>query len=375
MRLLFATAHPHLPQFSGGSQSSTHELALELMERGHSVGVLAALSKAGYIGLRNRILMKLLKRKTIMDRFSGYDVYRKWFVWEDVEEVVAMAQPDVAIVQAMKPVPIAAALTRAGVPTLVYLRDVEFDSLGGDLRQLSGVGYVANSGFTAQRYREAFGIEAMVIPPLFRAERYRVERAPTNVTFINPHPQKGRDLAFDIARACPDIPFSFVESWPLEGELREAVHRRLRDTPNVTLVPRTDDMREVYRKARILLVPSQWEEAWGRVASEAHFSGIPVIAAARGGLPESVGPGGILVGPEEPLESWVAAVRRLWGDPQAQAEASRAALEYSRRPALDPRQQITRLLEAVAQVARRPAVSTPSGAAPVPAVDTEHGLP
>lgn len=351
MRILFATAHPHLPQFSGGSQSSTHELALELVERGHSVGVLAALAGTGYIGLRNRVLMKLLDRKTIVDRFSGYEVYRKWFVWEDIPDVVACARPDVALVQAMNPVPIAAALRAAGVPTIIYLRDVEFGSLGGDPRALSGVRYVANSAFTARRYHEAFGLDATVIPPLFRAERYRVKRAPSNVTFINPHPEKGRELAFDIAGACPDIPFSFVESWPLEGEQRNAVLRRLRETPNVTLVPRTDDMREVYRRARLILAPSLWEEAWGRVASEAHFSGIPVVASNRGGLPESVGPGGVLVAPEDTLETWVAAVRRLWSDDEAQAAASRAALEYARRPALDPGRQVAALLEVITRAA------------------------
>src|SRR5262249_21620774 len=59
---------------------------------------------------------------------------------------------------------------------------------------------------------------------------------------------------------------------------------------------RTDDMRTVYCDTRILLVPSQWEdETWGRVVSEAQLSGIPVITSDRGGLPESVGPGGIVL--------------------------------------------------------------------------------
>lgn len=353
MRILFATAHPHLPQFSGGSQSSTHELALELAERGHRVAVLAALSKAGYIGLKNRALMKILNRRTIVDRAVGYDVYRKWFVWEDVGEVVEMARPDVAIVQAMKPVPTAAALTKRGVPTIIYLRDVEFDSLGGDLRGLDRVTYIANSQFTADRYKEAFGIRATPIPPLFRPDLYRAEREPANVTFVNPHVEKGRDLAFEVARACPDIPFAFVESWPLEGENLEIVRQRLRETPNVTFVPRTNDMRAVYAKARVLLVPSQWEEAWGRVVSEAHFSGIPVVASARGGLPESVGPGGLIIEPTEPLDAWVSAIRRLWSDEAFYAEKSRAADHHSRRAELDRSHQITKLLDVVGEAVRR----------------------
>src|SRR3546814_9881685 len=48
-------------------------------------------------------------------------------------------------------------------------------------------------------------------------------------------------------------------------------------------LPISHDMREVYRRTHTLLVPSQWEEAWGRVATEAQFSGIPVLASDRGG--------------------------------------------------------------------------------------------
>ena len=54
------------------------------------------------------------------------------------------------------------------------------------------------------------------------------------------------------------------------------------------------DMRSVYRDTKVLLVPSQWLETWGRVATEAQFSGIPVLASRSGALPEAVGPGGIL---------------------------------------------------------------------------------
>ena len=68
-------------------------------------------------------------------------------------------------------------------------------------------------------------------------------------------------------------------------------------------------MAREYAQARILLVPSVWEEAWGRVVTEAQLSGIPVLASAIGGLPESVGPGGILVPPGSDVEVWDAHLR------------------------------------------------------------------
>jgi hypothetical protein len=123
--------------------------------------------------------------------------------------------------------------------------------------------YIANSQFTADRYRQEFGIDSTVIPPIFRPELYRTTSTRKYVTFINPDPRKGRDLAFAIAEHCPRVPFSFVEAWALKADEKERLRQRIGLTPNVTFKPRTSDMREVYGETRILLVPSQWEEAWG----------------------------------------------------------------------------------------------------------------
>ncbi|MCM8787206.1 MAG: glycosyltransferase family 4 protein [Candidatus Omnitrophica bacterium] len=42
------------------------------------------------------------------------------------------------------------------------------------------------------------------------------------------------------------------------------------------------------RQAKVCVVPSVWEEPFGRVALEAQFLGIPVVATKQGGLPEIV---------------------------------------------------------------------------------------
>src|SRR5690606_8931945 len=122
-------------------------------------------------------------------------------------------------------------------------------------------------------------------------------------------------VAFGLAERRPDIPFLFVEAWRLSPDVRRAFRDRAARLPNVEWSERVSDMRTVYRRARIALVPSAWEEAWGRIVTEAQVSGIPVLASDRGGLPESVGPGGLLVDAEAPLEAWADALTRLWDDP------------------------------------------------------------
>lgn len=61
---------------------------------------------------------------------------------------------------------------------------------------------------------------------------------------------------------------------------------------------------------KILLVPSQWEEAFGRVAIEGMVNSIPVIGSDVGGLKESIGNGGILLDKSD-IGGWVKEISKL----------------------------------------------------------------
>lgn len=359
LKVLFATGHGYMPQRVGGSEASSHELVLALQERGHRCAVLAHLQGNGWLGFRNRVVMKLARRPLVADSLPGYRVQRAWYPDRHAQTATARERPDVVLVQAGAPIAMAKAFQATGVPTVIYLRDVEFQELGGDPSELEGVAYIANSRFVAERFRATFGPDPRVIRPLFRAGRYMTAREPKEVTFINPHPVKGVDLAFAVAGLCPEIPFRFVEGWPMDAAERAALEKRVAAHPNVRLQPRTQDMRRVYATTRLLLAPSQWEEAWGRVATEAHYSGIPVLGSDRGGLPEAVGPGGRVLAHDAPAEIWAQAVREYWYDAAACEEASAAALAYARRAEIDPARQIA-TLEAILQAAV-------AGATPAPA--------
>jgi glycosyltransferase involved in cell wall biosynthesis len=336
MRILFATALQYLPQNHGGVQSSTDELCICLKRRGHRVAVLAALSPTVVLGWKSRIKMQIQKRlsgcKVIRDSVSEYAVWRTLFPWDMLNYVVGKERPDlIVVIVADEPVRMALAAVRAQIPILLRLQDVEFHRHSGRFVDLSAVPCVANSHFTAGKYRTRFGANPEVIYPFISADRYRTKTTGENVTFINPHPYKGCDIALGIARLCPEIPFTFVESWRLSDEQRQQLMQERAALPNVTLLPPQNDMRAVYGKCKILLAPSVWEEAYGRVASEAQISGIPVVASSRGGLPEAVGPGGILLDPEDPISAWAAAVRKLWMDERHYAELSAAAAAHAER--------------------------------------------
>ncbi|MGY1739518.1 MULTISPECIES: glycosyltransferase family 4 protein [unclassified Blastococcus] len=90
-----------------------------------------------------------------------------------------------------------------------------------------------------------------------------------------------------------------------------------------------------YAAADLLVVPSR-AEAYGMVAAEALAAGVPVLAAAVGGLPEAVGRTaagvpGLLVPPGDPA-ALAGALARWLGDADLRARLRAAAME--RRAAL-----------------------------------------
>ncbi|MDT0576888.1 glycosyltransferase [Croceicoccus sp. F390] len=351
MRILLGTEHPYLPQIRGGAQSSTHELATAFIARGHHVAVVCGLTGAGWIGWRGRAALKARsygwnkRRNWVCDRSLGYEVHRAWFARDAIAAVASHFDAQVAVLQSGLPVSLAARLDRTAVRTFIYLRNVELDDLGGNPAKLEGTGFIANSQFTANSFRHSHGLEVPTVYPLVLPDNYRVESTRQNVTFINPRPCKGLDIALAIARSCPDIPFVFVEAWTLDSAERAQLKQRLAQLPNVTLRPATGDMRSVYRHAGIILAPSIWNEAFGRVAAEAHISGIPVVGSDCGGLPEAIGPGGTVVPRSADIAVWVRELRRLWQDPVIYAQTAAAAVAHAAREAMNADRQVDSLID------------------------------
>lgn len=331
MRILFATDHIHHPQGGGGAERNTHELCLALQALGHAPAVMASLSPNNtWLSWGNRLRKKIVPRHQFpCDRICGYPSYRGW-AENGASEVAARFRPDVVVVQSIRP----HALLRQfrDFPRTAYFHEVaQIDHLKG-----LDVPVLANSPFTARRLKEHCGLDSEVIPPLIEPSFYRTETTRRRVLFVNTVPRKGLEIAFALAESRPDIPFDFVLSWILNKEQISALKARAAKAGNIELHPPRKDMRPLYARARILLAPSQWEETWGRVATEAHSCGIPVLASSQGGLPDSVGPGGIMLPAGDPIEQWQGALSRLWDDEESYRALCAAARDYSRRPEIQP---------------------------------------
>jgi glycosyltransferase involved in cell wall biosynthesis len=153
------------------------------------------------------------------------------------------------------------------------------------------------------------------------------------------------DTAFEVARRLPHRRFLFVQGAPLTRRDRAALQARVAKHPNVRFEPPARDMRSIYSRTSILLVPSVVEETFGRVVLEAQASGIPAVARAIGGLPEAVGAGGILIPREASADDWAASVEGIVDDASLTGRLSRAALANAARPEFSLEHNVARFLD------------------------------
>lgn len=348
---LIASSNAYIPQLMAGSERSSQVIAAHLRRHGDSVSILCGLIPNGVVGLWNRIRRRVFCVDFPVDRIEGVRVYRAWAangsIAHHLSQFTENKSFDLALVQAGYPFSVSRELNRLGIPSIVFLRDVQFPNSDG--LPVSGglVRYIANSEFTARQFFARFGVMAnAVIPPSIATKDYLVNRTPEYVLMINPVKEKGLELTLELAKRRPDIPFLLQESWILSPDDRESLMAQLSTLSNVTLAARRSDMRPIYSRAKALLVPSQLMEAWGRVVSEAHVNGIPVLASNIGGLPESVGPGGILLEPDN-VDAWENALAQVWDDPSCEAALSKQALEYAQRPNIQPQYLATAIDEQI----------------------------
>ena len=353
MRLLFASGKAYLPDRVDGAILSTHTLLTRLAASGHACEAVAGISTANRRRAAEYRLRRLVSRREWLarpDDDNGYPTWRAWegLVPELVRERIDAFHPQLVMTQLDRAEAIARTSLEAGVHTAVYIRDAEFlwlrDGLPVDERLL----LLACSEFVRTRVRERLGREAHVILPVVDLERYRAaERRPRYVTLVNPVRKKGVDIVLDVARRLPHREFLLLEAWPLPDEERNRLLRKLAELPNVTLRRRTHDMRSVYAETALLLVPSQWEEAFGRVVLEAQVNAIPVVASRIGGLAEAVGAGGLLLQPDASGAAWAEAVEGVLANPAAREALGTAALVNSARPEFAPARVCERFVSIV----------------------------
>jgi len=209
---------------------------------------------------------------------------------------------------------------------------------------------IANS-ITTQKYIEnKFNrFDSIIIPPLINQDEYLVKfNSKKYITMINPIQMKGGEIFREIAKNMPTKKFLAVKGWThlmnnntwdlhLLSDL--SVGLGISENPlfnitqfdgisNVTLLNSTADMKSIYSKTRLLIVPSITPEGGPRVAIEALINGIPVIGSNSGNIPITVGVGGIIVNDLYNTTEWVDAILKFDNEEYYNEISQKAKLLY-----------------------------------------------
>ena len=200
--------------------------------------------------------------------------------------------------------------TDRNIPVCAYLGNGEYSETRWcrDVDKIFTASKATSDMYFAKDGFRAVPIGVPIVPEKVVASEHTRE----NVLFINPAPSKGAyivaTLAYMLEKKRPDIRFEVVESRASWKDAVKAVTETLGDPKealsNVSVTPNTSDMRPVYGRARLTLAPSLWWESFGRVATESMLNGVPCVVSNRGGLPEAIQDGGLVL--ELPKECYVA---------------------------------------------------------------------
>lgn len=340
---------------AGGSEQSMHTLMASLVERGQNVQVLTRQE----IGQQKK------------EDIDGVTVQR--IQSEELEtvfqETVQGSQPDAVMTQLMWSERVIRLCNNLGLPSVYFVR-----SPGGNLDISYGGSHevtevITNSTVTQRFIIDRWDRQSTIVNPLIDFSKYIVSvKQPGSIGMVNPVIPKGGLILKDIAISMPDRNFVAARGWDFlkdptgehwdltkmqemadahNDELHIPDSIDLSGVDNLHIEGPFRDMRDFYSRLSLLLVPSIWDEAFGRVVVESMINGIPVLASDRGNLPTTLGNGGIVIKDPFDINEWKRNIE-LMDDETTYRKYSQQAVKSAKR--FDPEKEVDKVVEVLNRV-------------------------
>lgn len=325
LKLLIANHRWWFPTLVSGGDIANHEFARRLYRNGVEVRVFGMVApnvdgttrQRGYVtdGVRvNLVQSDFIRRlSTIIEEFKPHVVMTSC-------PETSCSNDDIHRMMNL--------FEHYSLPVVIYIHELEpvMSLFQGVCKKLAAI--VTNSAFMAQKIKKRWKRDASVIYPVPSSRTFQVSESPGDfITFFNPLPHKGLDIVEQLVKKeLKSRSFLFVEGFMDAGSHGIALVR----SGNVVHAKRSPDVATIYTMTRTVIIPSQWEEPFGRVALEAMYNKIPVIASNTGGLSESVGQGGLLVDDFSNVQAWTEAIVHLDDDAYRQSMIGRGTKHMER---------------------------------------------
>lgn len=339
-----ALIHLFPPEHCAGSETTLHAALRSLVNRGHEVSVICANSKTAPYDIDGISVVRPPRR--------GQDTWLQEYVRGSDLLVTHLDLTSQAMNLAMN----------TKIPLVHFVHnDAQLMCWRVDARvPYKNALTVYNSHWLAAQPSSYYGQEmptewlapSIVVHPVVEREHYECERG-TKITLVNPTPGKGVETFKALASLMPHREFLAVEGGYGEQMIVSSdgpvKHGQLRAGGNIEWMAHTPDIRNVFRRTKVLLMPSDYE-SFGRVGIEAACCGIPTVAHPTLGLKEAFGDAGIFIDRNE-VAAWFNEVERLMSDDFYYHERSQIVLEMARK--IDPASEFDRLEEAFVETAER----------------------
>jgi glycosyltransferase involved in cell wall biosynthesis len=274
---ILAVTSLYLPTNYAGAEVMLHQILIELKEKGNNVKVLCneqPVSELDGISLHN---------------ISDSSTKKTLGKWADVIITHLGGTPSAIVIAA-----------EANKP-LAHLVHNDKQIRANRLNRRNAQLLISNSKWIDESI-DLYGVDRTIINPPANPNTYKTKPGKA-ITLVNLSKEKGSDVFWQLARIFPDKEFIGVVGGYGDQHIYDKV------LSNVTIVENTSNILDIYSKTRIVLMPSSYE-SWGKVATEALCSGIPVIVSETPGLRESVGYAGIFVNKND-IAGYVEAIREL----------------------------------------------------------------
>lgn len=304
---------PFLLGKSNGAEISMLEYLVEFQKRAWDVEVFVALPEAfrsaahdfvSSIGAELQedvyVLDGVRCKCHFSDQFHPTDLRAQKAMEESFEHYLKKQEPDIVWSHYTDFFAVSSAVRYSPQKTWVHITDNEyprmdklssFPSLVKSYESIQNV-LVASHFMKEQVKRDFPNSKLFVLRRLIQSiHESPVVSSSKHWLFVNPVEVKGFYFLLDLAKACPEQSFLVVGNWGA----------RIEDLPrmkNVEYWPPQKNLRKAFEVSKALLMPSVWQEAFGRLPLEAMAAGLPVIVSDRGALPDTVGRAGLVL----PLE-------------------------------------------------------------------------
>lgn len=139
--------------------------------------------------------------------------------------------------------------------------------------------------------------------------------------------EKGVELLLEAMKDCPNVKLKIIGDGPEENRLKKTKDRLNLENVDFLGARWDDELNKVLKKARFVIVPSEWHENFPYVINQSFAYGITVIGSDRGGIPEMIGSDrGLIFKTRTELSDHI---KKLWNNPQLASELGDNAKKWS----------------------------------------------